>query len=321
MNNILITSAGRRVSLVKEFQQTAAEFDKSIKVFASDMRSDMAAACFVADNAFVVPPLSNEGYIDTLLSICLANNIGIVIPTIDTELPLLAANKEYFASQGINLVVSSPEFITKCCDKRETIKMFEGYRIRTPRCVDPVHPEFPMFAKPYDGSMSKNLHVIKSADDLSESIINDPKLMFMEYIDMREYSEFTVDMYYGHDNHVKAIVPRERIEIRSGEISKGITRKNYLVDFLKERMEHLPGVVGTVCIQLFYRQSDNDVLGIEINPRFGGGYPLSYHAGANFPEMIMKEYVNNQTLDYRDDWHDNMMILRYDAEVIVESQA
>ena len=105
MNNILITSAGRRVSLVKEFQQTAAEFDKSMKVFASDMMPEMAAACFVADNAFVVPPLNNDGYIDTLLSICLANNIGIVMPTIDTELQLLATNNEYFASHGINIVV------------------------------------------------------------------------------------------------------------------------------------------------------------------------------------------------------------------------
>lgn len=318
MNNILITSAGRRVSLVKEFQQTAAEFDKSIKVFASDMRPDMAAACFVADNAFVVPPLSNEGYIDTLLSICLANNIGIVIPTIDTELPLLAANKEHFASHGINIVVSSPEFIEKCCDKRETNKMFEEYDIRSPRCVDPAHPEFPMFAKPYDGSMSKNLHVIKSTDDLSESIINDPKLMFMEYIDKNDYKEFTVDMYFGRDNRVKYIIPRERIEVRGGEVSKGITRKNYLVDYLNERFENLPGVVGCICVQLFYRERDNAVVGIEVNPRFGGGYPLSFHAGADFPKMIMQEYLQGKTLEYREDWRDNLMMLRYDAEVIAE---
>ena len=321
MKNILITSAGRRVSLVKEFQQTADEFDKSIKVFASDMSPDMSAACFVADAAFLVPPLSDDRYIDTLLSICRVNNVGIIIPTIDTELALLAANKQNFAQHGINIIVSSPEFIANCCDKRNTIKMFEEYGIRSPRYVDPRHPEFPMFAKPYDGSSSQNLHVIKSADDLSESMVNDPKLMFMEYIDKKEYSEFSVDMYYGCDNHVKAIVPRERIEIRNGEISKGITRNNYLVDFLKERMEHLPGVVGSVCIQLFYRKADNDIVGIEVNPRFGGGYPMTYHSGVSFPRMIIKEYVNNQTLDYRDDWHDNMMILRYDAEVIVESQA
>ena len=77
----------------------------------------------------------------------------------------------------------------------------------------------------------------------------------MEYIDKQEYKEFTVDMYYGKDNRVKAIVPRERIEIRAGEINKGFTRKNYLVRFLKERLDYLPGVVGCICIQLFYRES------------------------------------------------------------------
>ena len=164
MKNILITSAGRRVSLVKEFQQTADEFAKSIKVFASDMSPDMSAACFVADAAFLVPPLSDDRYIDTLLSICRVNNVGIIIPTIDTELALLAANKQNFAQHGINIIVSSPEFIANCCDKRNTIKMFEEYGIRSPRYVDPRHPEFPMFAKPYDGSSSQNLHVIKSAD-------------------------------------------------------------------------------------------------------------------------------------------------------------
>ena len=320
MKNILISSAGRRVSLVKEFQRTAAEIDESIKVFATDMSPEMSAACFFADAAFQVPPLSDERFIDSLLSICIANNVGIVIPTIDTELPLLAANKDAFALHGIHIVVSSPEHIDKCCDKRSTIKVFEKYGIRTPRHIDPYHPEFPMFAKPYDGSSSKNVHIIKSADDLSESMINDKKLMFMEYIDKKEYCEFTVDIYYGRDNHVKAIVPRERLEIRCGETCKGTTRRNFLVNFLKERVEHFPGMIGPVCVQMFYRESDNDVVGIEINPRFGGGYPLTYHAGANFPKMILEEYLHGKPVDYHDDWHDNLTMLRYDAEVIVESQ-
>ena len=98
---------------------------------------------------------------------------------------------------------------------------------------------------------------------------------------------------------------------------KGFTRKNYLVRFLKERLDYLPGVVGCICIQLFYRESDDDVVGIEINPRFGGGYPLSYYAGANFPEYIVREYMLDETLSYVDTWADNTLMLRYDSEVIV----
>lgn len=128
-----------------------------------------------------------------------------------------------------------------------------------------------MFAKPYDGSLSKDLFVVKTADELTPDILHHPKLIFMEYIDKQEYKEFSVDMYYGKDHHVKSIIPRERLEIRAGEINKGYTRKNFLVDYLKERMEYLPGVVGCICIQLFYKKENNDVVGIEINPRFGGG--------------------------------------------------
>lgn len=151
---------------------------------------------------------------------------------------------------------------------------------------------------------------------MTEEILNDAKLMFMEFIDKAEYKEFTVDMYYGSDNRVKAIVPRERIEIRSGGINKWATRKNYLVQYLKERMGCMPGDRGCIYIQLFYRESDNDVVGIEINSRFGGGYPLSYYAGANFPAMMIKGYIVGEAPCYCDDWQNNTVMLRYDSQVI-----
>ena len=111
-------------------------------------------------------------------------------------------------------------------------------------------------------------------------------------------------------------MPRERIEIRSGEVNKGASRKNYLVKYLKDRMDYIPGIRGCICIQLFYRDTDNDVVGIEINPRYGGGYPLSYYSGANFPQMMIDEYINGKQLEYSSDWQDNTVMLRYDSQVI-----
>ena len=318
MKTLLITSAGRRVSLVQEFKKTALDFSEDIKVFTTDMEPRLAPACHVSDASFKVNPVTENCFIDQIIEICKKNNIGILIPTIDTCLPYLAENRQRFEEIGTHVIVSNPVFVRMCCDKRETFKFFNANGIKTPRLIEINHPEFPIFAKPYDGSSSNDIHTIMSEDDLSVRIKSNPKLMFMEYVDVSEFKEFTVDMYYGRDNHVKCIVPRERIEVRGGEVSKGITRKNYLVDFLRNRFEHLHGVVGCICVQLFYRESDNDVLGIEINPRFGGGYPLSYHAGANFPEMIMKEYLQGQALEYNDDWRNNLMMLRYDEEVIVE---
>ncbi len=315
--NILITSAGKRVSLTRKIMADLKSVYPDAKVYTTDMNPLMAPAGVVSDKCFDVPRCTSEDYMETLFSICMSNNVGVVIPTIDTELLLLSANKEMLEKHGIFPVVSDYEFISMCRDKRNTSEFFEQHRIRIPEPRDKYNPIYPMFAKPYDGSLSTNLHVIRKPEDLTEEILNDSKLIFMEFVDKQEYKEFTVDMYYGRDNKVKSIVPRERIEIRAGEINKGITRKNYLVDYLKERMDYVPGVVGCICIQLFYRESDHDVIGIEINPRFGGGYPLSYCAGANYPAMVVKEYLQGQTVEYRDDWQDNTIMLRYDDEVII----
>lgn len=316
MNNILFSSAGKRVELLKEFQKELKSKIDNAKVLAVDLNTFMSPACHVADEAFAVPRVTNPEYVNELLKICVENEVRVVIPTIDTELLILANNKDLFEEHGIEILVSSAEFISTCRDKRNTMDLFDKVGIKYPRLIDKHNPSFPLFAKPYDGSLSTNIHIIKKEEELTNDILNDPKLLFMEYIDKKEYKEFTVDMYYDKDGFVKSIVPRERLEIRAGEINKGITRKNYIVEFLKERMNHLPGVRGCICIQLFFRDEDNDILGIEINPRFGGGYPLSYYAGANFLVMIIDEYIFEKELNYDDSWQDGIVLLRYDSQVI-----
>ena len=317
MKNILITSAGKRVVLVQIFQKTLKELGLEAKVYTTDMKPEMAPAGIVSDGCVRVSRCTADTYIDELLQICKDKNIGVVIPTIDTELLVLSMNSEKFESAGIGLAVSDYDFIKVCRDKRNTEAYFAKVGISVPKAVDKHHPSFPMFAKPYDGSLSTNLHVIRNTEELTREILEDPKLIFMEYIDKIEYKEFTVDMYYGKDSKVKGIVPRERIEIRAGEINKGITRKNYILDFLKERMDYLEGVRGCICIQLFYREKDNDIKGIEINPRFGGGFPLSYYAKANFAEYVICEYLLGEGVYYSDAWLDNTLMLRYDNDVIV----
>lgn len=317
MKNILITSAGKRVVLVKLFQDEIAKLDKSGKVYTVDLNPQLAPAGYVSDGCFPVSRCTSEAYIDELLKICKDKNIGVVIPTIDTELLALSENRQRFIDEGVEIVVSDSSFVSICGDKRLSNDLFGPFGISVPKVVDKYHPEFPMFAKPYDGSLSTNIHVIHNQTELTQGILDDPKLLFMKYIDRKEYKEFSVDMYYGKDGNVKGIVPRERIEVRAGEINKGITRKNHIVGFLKEQMGHLDGVRGCICFQLFYRESDHDIIGIEINPRFGGGFPLSYYAKANYADYIIKEYLLGEEIEYSEDWLDNTLTLRYDNDIIV----
>ncbi len=305
------------MTLVKLFQRELREYSPDARVLTTDLNPELAPAGIVSDHCFSVPRVTEKEYLPILLDICEKNSVSVVIPTIDTELKLLADHKNLFLAQGISVLVSDSDFISACRDKRKTSELFSSLDIRVPASRSLQQPVYPIFAKPYDGSLSKDLHIIRSSDDITPSITENEKLIFMEYIDTSVYREFTVDMYYGRDNRVKSIVPRERIEVRAGEINKGRTRKNNLVSYLKERMDYLPGVTGCICLQLFYRESDHDVVGIEINPRFGGGYPLSYYAGANFQQMIIDEYMKGAFIDYSEDWKNNTLMLRYDSEVIV----
>lgn len=317
MKNILITSAGKRVVLVKTFQKTLQEMGLDAKVYTVDMKPEMAPAGYVSEECIRVPRCTSDDYMDVLLQICIDKQIGVVIPTIDTELKVLSENRVRFLEQGIQIVISDTAFITTCRDKRLTDSLFHELGIPTPKIMDKDHVTFPLFAKPYDGSLSANTHLVHDQEELTKDILNDPKMLLMEYVNTKEYKEFTVDMYYGQDGQVKGIVPRERIEIRAGEINKGITRKNMIVGFLKQRMGTLQGVRGCICLQLFYRLSDHDIKGIEINPRFGGGFPLTYYAKANYAEYIIREYLLGETIDYSEDWLDRTLMLRYDEDLIV----
>lgn len=316
-HNVLITSVGKRVVLTKYFKETLSRCFPEGKILTTDMNPEMAPAAYISDKCFRMPRVTDEVYGELLLQLCLKNEIGMIIPTIDTELMVLSQIKDFFASKGISVIVSDPSFIAICRDKRNTGSFFEAHDIRVPAAIDKYHPTFPMFAKPYDGSLSTNLHYIKDETELTPDILNDSKLIFMEYIDKSVYKEYTVDMYYGRDNRLKCLVPRERIEIRAGEINKGRTAKNKLVPLLKERLSYIEGCVGCICLQLFYRADIDDVVGIEINPRFGGGYPLSHVAGGDYLKFLIQEYFQNRELTYNENWKDNMLMLRYDDAIFV----
>jgi len=316
-HNIIITSAGQRVALVKDFQETLKRFFPGAKVYTTDMNPRLAPAAYVSDGCFEVLRVTDPQYIPQLLQLCKDNGIGMIVPTIDTELLVLAENKKLFEENRIAVSVSALDFIKICRDKRNTGEFFEGHGIRVPRPIDKNNPTFPLFAKPYDGSLSTNLHYIKNVEELTEEILNDPKLLFMEYIDKEVYKEYTVDMYYGRDHKVKCIVPRERIKIRAGEINKGLTEKEPLTQYLLDRLETIDGCLGCICIQVFLNRETCDVVGIEINPRFGGGYPQTYAAGGNYPEYLIREYFLGEKIDYFDGWKDHQLMLRYDDAVYV----
>jgi carbamoyl-phosphate synthase large subunit len=320
MKNVLILSAGRRVELVEAFRAELDVLIPGAKVFAADLSPQLAPACQVAEEAFAVPRVNSAEYCDRIIDICMANSIGLVVPTIDTELIVLSERVADFAERGIHLVISSRELVSNCRDKRKTAAFLEQLGIRSPQIYDAGNIIFPCFAKPYDGSCSVGASIVPSKESLTREMLDNPRMMFAELIG-KDHTEYTVDAYYNKSGQLCCLVPRERIEVRGGEVSKGATRKHALYDFLLPRLRTIVGARGCLTFQFFTKLDVDRYLAIEINPRFGGGYPLSYAAGANYPGWLIREYLLNEEVGFFDKWEQNLLMLRYDAKVLVHGYA
>lgn len=317
--NILITSAGQRVSLVRAFQRELRKIIPEGKVYTVDLNPILAPACHVSDGYKQVSRVTEPNYIEDLLNICSVRNVKMIIPTIDTELLVLAKNIDKFNDKGIYPIISSSEFISICRDKRKINDFFIERNISIPKPIDKHNPTFPLFIKPFDGSRSIDTFKITSKDDLLPYHYENKKLMFMEYVNPEDHDEYTVDAYYNKDGNLCCTVPRKRIYVRSGEINKGVTKKNAIIKEFKEKLSLIEGAVGCLTIQVFLNRNTNRIIGIEINPRFGGGFPLSYLAGANFPKWLIKEYFLGEDIEFFDRWEDNLLMLRYDDEILVRN--
>lgn len=319
--NILFTSAGRRFILIEHFKKVLQELNPAGKIITADM-SKLSAASFVADEREQIVSVQSAEYIDQLLALCRKQAIRLIVPLIDTELQILAMNKERFAAAGVMVLVSSPATVALCHDKRKTAVFFAQAGFNTPQIHDPEAllsepaTRYPLFLKPAVGSSSIGATRINNAKELS---------FFKEYVnncivqDCLIGEEYTLDVLANFAGQVETVVPRLRIETRAGEISKGMTVRNpALIDAGRGVVAALPGAVGCITVQCFLR-ADHSIMFTEINPRFGGGYPLSLAAGADFPRWIVQS-VQGHAPDDVTNWQDGLVMLRYDDAVFVRKE-
>lgn len=315
-NNVLILSAGRRVELVQSFQRALRRYFPDSSVLTTDVDPWLSAACHVADHYFASPPANNDEYIDFLIELCKKENVAIVIPTIDTELFSLSHHRDRFESVGTNVIISDETLVTACRDKRLLPQVFASLDIKQPDILDRSELVFPCFCKPYDGSSSVGAQILEGPDTFNRHVLDDEKNMFMEFIG-KDYQEYTVDVYYTRDGKLRCLVPRQRLEVRGGEISKGVTRRNHVYDYLRVRLDRFEGARGCITLQVFFNPVNQDIKALEINPRFGGGFPLSHSAGADYPDWLLCEYLLEKDIPFFDAWQTDLLMLRYDAKVIV----
>ena len=316
MTDILILSAGRRVSLVRLFRQAAAQ--RGLTLAAADMRPLMSSACQDGGDWVELPSVRSSDYPRLLEDYCRSAGVQLVVPTIDTELPLLAQLKGRFSGFGCLIAVSELDFINHCADKRLTGALFEPMGLAMPHQMGVEALSYPLIVKPYDGSLSVGISVLRNSAELTPAHLDNPRNMFCQYLEPEDYQEFTCDAYFDREGRIRCVVPRLRIEVRGGEVAKGQTVRNEIVPFLFKHLTHLPGAIGCLTIQIMRHRTSGEMFLIEVNARFGGGYPLTAQAGGRYHEWLIDEHILGRTINDYDAWQDRLLMLRYDAEIFVD---
>ncbi len=314
--NILILSAGRRVELVQSFQGAAKKLGIKSNVIAGDC-SELVPAIYFADKKRKLPYINDPTYIDSIIDTCIKENIMLIVPTIDTDLLLLSEQKEYIESKTDAIVlISRPQVVRICRDKIKTQRFLEENNFKVPKVYTYEElkrdVEFPLFIKPKSGSSSINAFKVNNKEELDAylGIIKEP--IIQEFI---EGEEFTVDVFLDFASNIITIVPRLRIAVRGGEISKGkIIKDREIISDVKRLMEILKPI-GHITVQLM--KTKRGIEYIEINPRFGGGAPMSIQCGADSCENLYR-LLMGEKLDYNENYRDNVTFLRFDNSICLD---
>ena len=264
-------------------------------------------------------------YIPQLLSICEKEKVDCLIPTIDTDLLLLAENKEKFEAIGTKVLISAVDKIKLCRDKNYTADYFVSLGLKSPLPVNSVEKyeealkrgkvSFPAFIKPKDGSSSINAYKVENLEDLRLYAEKIEDYIIQPFISGREY---TIDIFCDYEGNPVYITPRERLAVRAGEVLKTqIVQDDVMIHEMQILIEDYKPC-GQITVQLIRDEVTGKDYYIEINPRFGGGAPLSMKAGADSASAILRMLRGDKLSYIERAAIDGAIYSRYDQSVRVK---
>lgn len=311
--NILFTGVGRRIELLQAFRNAALVLNKELKIYGADMAGTAPALAY-CDFTRRVVAMRDSGYIDNLLSICAEDKIDLLIPTIDTDLMVLSENRGRFEAIGTKVIISAPDKIRICRDKNNTSQFFVDCGLHAPMPVNDwrmYNGEYPAFIKPKDGSSSINAFKVENEEELEAYASQVKDYIVQPFVSGREY---TIDIFCDWDGEPISIVPRERLQVRAGEVLKTQICMDQTMIEESKRLCSAFKPCGPMTVQLIRDREGIDWF-IEINPRFGGGAPLSMKAGARSAEAILKLMDGEEIEEHR--IADGAIYSRFDQSVCI----
>lgn len=314
--NIMLTSAGRRGYLVEYFKQALAGKGK-VYVGNSD---ENAVAFFFGDEAIITPLIYDSNYIDFLLDFCIKKNISVIIPVFDIDLYILSMNRNLFKFNGINVVVSDSATVEICNDKWKMKRFLEEDQILTPKTYLHLNEaikaivnhkiEFPLVVKPRWGMGSIGIYEVNSLEELKILYYKTKKQIkntYLKYESKQSYEtsiliqekihgqEFGVDIINDLDGIYQNTIVKKKCSMRAGETDIAMVVKAPIIEklgcLISKKLKH----IGNLDMDVILTEDGKTYI-IDLNARFGGGYPFTHCAGVNLPKAIIA-WVSGETVE------------------------
>lgn len=320
MTNILILSAGTRNKVVQYFKKALS--GKGL-VIATDC-SNLAPAIYDADKYYMVPRMTDDGYLDVILDICKNEKITGVLSLIDPELSLIANNVDKFESVGTRVIGSSYELCERSLDKYEMYKWLVENDYKCAKSymdkdeffadLDNETAKFPVFVKPARGSASISISKVTDRETVDLLFAHEDGLMIQEFLDGQEIgADVYIDMITGE---VVSIFTKKKIKMRAGETDKAVSFKDEkLFELIKEFVIRA-GYRGQIDIDIFDINGEYYIS--EVNPRFGGGYPHAYESGSDHMSLIVNNLEGKANDCVIGNYRENTYMMKYNELKVIE---
>lgn len=294
---ILLTSIGRRGYLVKFFREALSPRDT---VWGGDC-SPYASAFSNCHHAVLLPEVTSPDYVDEVLDLCRRCDINMVVPLIDPELEVLAPRRDDFYRAGIMLVVSPPQTIEIGFDKYLTYEFGLANGIPVPRTVKTIEAAqellakgqftWPLVVKPRKGSASAHISFCNDMLELRSAFQTCPLPMIQELVPGPEYG---YDLFGDRECRPISVYCKQKLAMRAGETDKAVSIDDPALIGLGIRIARALPIFGPLDADV--KLLDGQPRLLEINPRFGGGYPCSHLVGADFPRKLIRMH-RGETLE------------------------
>ena len=319
--NILVLSCGTRNKIIQYFKR---ELNGEGKVIATDM-SPNAPALYEADVHYIVPRMTAPGYLDVIYDICRKEQVTGVLSLIDPELSLLALHEEEFHALGVTVIGSFYDLCERtlnkwqmfCWLKEHGYACAESYIDREAFYGDVRAGKinYPVFVKPIRGSASIAISKVQDQETVDLLFEHADDLMIQEYLKGQEIgADCYIDMISGE---LISVFTKKKLVMRAGETDKSISFKDPELFALIERFVKEAGFRGQIDIDIF--ECDGKYYISEVNPRFGGGYPHAYEAGANHMKYIVNNLQGKVNEPQIGEYESGVIMMKY-SEIMIRRE-